>query len=310
MLDLTIGYLSLGKQPEQEKFVRGANMAQGTTELFKKIVASGGEVNLFNVYKGVPLSFPARVIAVDNGNVRVQTDRYQTVCMYIEKKTFLQSQDLPDVLQAEVIDLDSQTRAATLTNFHTAERGIGSRMKVRIQPKDLLEGNIHNQLADNIIRGELADISQDGIAIYLSKEIFPVRQYYVGLQIELTLQLPGEYTINQQPRRAPSQTQSLEDRNAQENVRFSAVSRRDRDTTESLLGADHSRFISNPNLVIQAEIVNLRLDEIYSRYRVGMRILPGDPHRALIAQFIAQRQSEIIREIRVMYDLMLKISEK
>jgi hypothetical protein len=285
-------------------------MAQDMIELFQKIVASGGEVNLFNVYKGVPLSFPARVISVEKGKVRVQTDRYQTVCMYIEKKTFLQSQNLPDVLQAEVLELDSQTRAATLTNFRTAESGIGSRMKVRIQPKDLLEGNIHNPQGDPIIRGELADISQDGIAIYLIRELFPARQYQVGRQINLTMQLPGEYNLAQPPRRPPSQSQSPEDRYAQENVRYSGINRRERFPTESLMGADHSRRVSNPNVVIQTEVVNVRLDETYSRYRVGMRILPGDPHRALIAQFIAQRQSEIIREIRALYDLMLKISER
>ena len=61
-------------------------MAESIMDLFKKMIASGGEANLFNVYKGVPLSFPAKIVSIGDDALNVLTDSYQTVCMYIEKK--------------------------------------------------------------------------------------------------------------------------------------------------------------------------------------------------------------------------------
>jgi hypothetical protein len=121
------------------------------------------------------------------------------------------------------------------------------------------------------VRGELADISQDGLAIYLPRLFFSPRVFFKGARVVITLRLPGDYSSN------PSRPGPI---------------------------------LSDPKVDIHALVANIRLDEAHSRCRIGLKILPNDPPRPLIAQFIAQRQVEIIREIKTMYDLLVKFTGK
>jgi hypothetical protein len=68
--------------------------------------------------------------------------------------------------------------------------------------------------------------------------------------------------------------------------------------------------LENVNVDIHGVIVNTIQEKTNSRYRIGLSILLNDPASGLITQFIAQRQSEIIREIKLMYDLLVQNSEK
>lgn len=219
--------------------------------------------------------------------------------MFFEKKTFIQCKRLPEIYQAEVTDLDPIDRVATLANFSQVVSGIGNRMLVRVQPKEHLEGKVQNQYGDNIVRGELADISQDGLAIYLAKEIFSPRQYSKDANLTITLRLPGVYVTS------PSKTSSgpgkkQTGRLSRENVHFTFINKPAKQPEADL------QTLENPLVSIHGMVVNTNFEESRGCYRIGMRILTNDPSRSYINQFIAQRQSEIIHEIKAMYDLLIQ----
>jgi hypothetical protein len=286
-------------------FTRGKGMAETILELFNKLTASGSEIYLLNVYKGVPLSYAAKIIEVSDYYIRVLTDNYQTVGMYIEKMTYIQSKWLPEILRAEVIELDSREKTARLANFSYVTSGIGKRMQVRIQPKERLEGDIQNTQDNRLVRAELADISQDGLAFYLPKLMFSQREYFKGAQIKVTLYLPGEYKTNQQ-KTDLSLDKASGDRFSRNNVRNITVNSQVPRATGTQPGGAYNRFVSNPKVVIRAMVANVRLEETHSRYRIGAHFLSTDPPWPLIPQFIAQRQAEIVKEIRMMGELLAK----
>ncbi len=285
-------------------------MTQDIMELFRKLVASGGEANLFNVYKGIPLSFPAKIVSVDEETLHVLTDSYQTVCMYMEKKTFIQSRELPEVLQAEVIELNTEDQVATLGNFSIAEPGIGHRAQARIPPKDPLECKIRKLLNDYTVQGELADISQDGLAVYLPKGIFSLKQFREGTQVAATLLLPGEFMVGQPYLTNPAPLENPDDPFTREMTRLNPMAGSEPGASTAMQNISSLQPTINPEVSIHAVVAYLHREKAHSLYRIGMRFLPGDPTQVLIAQFIAQRQSEIIREIKIMYNLLGKIAGK
>lgn len=285
-------------------------MTQNMIDLIRNLAASGEDVYLFNVYKGIPLSFPAKIVEIGESTLRVLTDIYQTLCMYIEKRTYIQSQGLPEVLQAEVIQLDTQERLAVLANLSPAESGIGQRMQVRIPPRIPLGGNIQDQKDNYIIRGELADISPDGAAFYLPAGIFSVEQFHKGALVTVTLTLPGEFYTGLPSASEPQLDGSSDDPFTRETLRVAAASGRELKPVEPLPASANLQRITDPDLSIVSEVANLHLEEFRTRYRIGLRFLPGEAARSLVNQFIVQRQAEIVREIKVMYDLLADITEK
>jgi len=281
-------------------------LADEILSLLNELAASHTEINLLNVYKGVPISFTAQIVGFQGMSMKVRTDQRQTVCMFFEKKTFIQSKGLTEIYQAEVTDLDPIDRVATLANFNRVVSGVGNRVLVRVQPKGSLESNVKNQYSDNIVQGELADISQNGLAIYLPLEIFSPRLYCKDASVTVTLRLPGVY----EPRPSktgPSPLGKSTGRLSREIVRFPFVNKPAAKPSE---GEANPQSLENPLIGIHGIVVNTYLDQSKGCYRIGMRILEDDPSRAFITQFIAQRQKEIIGEIKAMYDLMIKDVEK
>jgi hypothetical protein len=273
---------------------------------FAQIAGAQSEITLLNIFKGVSISFPAQIIELGGYSIKIVADKLQIVSMYYEKKTFIQSPMLPELVEAEVYYIEPHSRIAILTQFTDIYGGIGNRTLVRVQPREPMECVIQSNRDGRSLRGELADVSQDGIAVYLASWMFSPRQAAKGDPYTITISLPGTYD------KGLPKTKSLDnniamDRYAQTSVRFSPTSvGRDRNAADD----DHARRLINPQLRINTELANVHLEESQNRFRLGLRIQPNDPCRAMLKQFITQRQSEIIREVKVMYDLLTKIADK
>ena len=278
-------------------------MADKWIEYFKEIFSAGKEISLLNVFKGIPLSFPAKIEQIDENHIHVCTENHQAVCMYLEKSTYIQSDMLPEVLRADVIDLDAENHLATLGNFSQVKSDIGSRHLVRIQPQEPLEGDIQLTVEDSVERGELADISQNGLGIYVNSSFMNVWRVSKGDELIVSLRLPGVYSIGEYRSDFLDENTPI-DRFARDNIRFSPVP--NREAKKKDYGAMPVHKVSNPKFRIKAIIANITQEKAIDRYRIGMRILSAEPSRTIITQFIAQRQSEIIREIKTLYGMLIK----
>jgi c-di-GMP-binding flagellar brake protein YcgR len=183
-------------------------------------------------------------------------------------------------------------------------------MQVRLPPKNPMEGNIQDQEDNYIVRGELADISLDGAAIYLPKGIFSVEQFHKGALVTFTLSLPGEFYPGLPAASEPQLDDSSDDPFTRETLRVAAASGRELKPVEPPPAGANLQRITDPDLSIEAEVANLHLEELRARYRIGLRFLPGEAAQGLINQFIVQRQAEIVREIKMMYALLADIADK
>lgn len=275
--------------------------------IFQKIAAGKNEINLINVYKGVPILYQASIVEVGPAGLRVKTERYQVVCLFHEKETFIQNNLLPDIVHARVRSLDIPRLEAVLTDFSPVPNRIGDRLMVRVAPKEPITGDVRAPRWEDSFKGELADISQNGIGIYLPRQAAHIRDLEKGSKIFLEFQIPGVYTLGERKSLiTPSEP-------------VNPIERFDRDQLRNLPGPSRSsssqeertvrRTLRDPELSIQGIVVNLRDEPAYERYRVGLRTIPDDQARVVLSQFIAQRQGQIIQEIRDVFDLLAKEKE-
>lgn len=268
---------------------------------FHAIAAAKQHIRLMNVFKGVPIAYEADVVEVSPDSILVRTDRFQIVCLYSERETYLESPNLPNILSARVRSLRVPLSIAELVGFEPVSHSLSDRRNVRVQPAEPLNGEVLPEGANEPFEAELADISQDGMAIFIPRGRYYPPSYHRGAPLTITLQIPGEYE-SVQPK------SSLE-----EPASSDPMARFDRDLlrlaplpSPSSTGSetDRRRKIPFGEMEIHGAIANTREEQSGGRYRIGLRILPNDPSRRLIFQFIAQRQAEIIREVRELYQLI------
>jgi hypothetical protein len=132
--------------------------------IFSNLISEQKPMTLYNTYRGLPLSYVANILAVEKGNLVTRVHRHQAVSMAAEGRTHLSSSTLPEVIRANVVEVDFRNKLATLNEFIGVGNGVGKRTRVRVQPDESLEAVIYD--GRRRIRGRIADISDSGMCIF------------------------------------------------------------------------------------------------------------------------------------------------
>lgn len=278
-------------------------MADSIPSLLQTIARDNIRVSILCVYKGLSVSNATQILQVTDSLARVQVDKYQAVSMFTDRFTFLQSNLLPEIVRADVLKLDLPNQSATLGNFKYMTNGIGNRKVVRVKPKNQVDGEITDKRFNRLVRAELADISHEGMAIYIPRAEYKAWQFSEGVQAIITLRLPGEFDLPA-PKTANTGALSAEslDRFSRSNVRFNPAGSLGGNAAEGT----GKRKVNDPQVSVQSTVMNIHFESSHARYRLGLKVSRDELYSMLVAQFIAQRQSEIIREVQWMYDLIVK----
>jgi hypothetical protein len=275
-------------------------MHEALLQTFRQMLDTQAGLRLLNVYKGVPIAHEASLIDVGPASILVKSSSYQIVCLYHERSTYLQSSNLPSILSARVYQLYSAELQAELTDFEEVPSGVGDRKQVRVKPEEMLKGGIFTSGMGEPLQAELADISREGLAIYIPRMSFYATEYRKGVKIKVKLRFPGEYEVQRRDYMDDSQGRDPLDRFSRDTLRSSSAGGSKRTT-----GTLSTHRVPYPPIEIQGQIANLREEPTNSRVRVGVQILPGDSSLPIIQAFISQRQAEIIREMQQVYNMII-----
>lgn len=272
-------------------------------KFFKRIVKDKVGINLINVYKGVPIAYPATISKIGQDMIKVKAEAFQIVCLHRDRETYIQSKYFPILIKAHVGKVDFAEADAELSGFEVVKGNIGNREQVRVVPADPVTGIIHGEGKDTTYLGELADISLEGMGIYLAREHYSPDIFHIDGRVIIVLRLPIEGGL------PPSTSEALPEHTPIQ-FRFDDVRERTDvprplEATPAIWGVDvTNRSRLSSEFMVEGIIVYLREEKRPNRYRLGLHLLPGSSSRAIISKFIVQRQSEIIREVRTLYDML------
>jgi hypothetical protein len=268
-------------------------------KIFRQLARDGRKVRLLNVYKGIPISYAASIKSIGEASVKIRTGKNQLVCLYREKETYIQNISFPHLIKAGVLLLDYEKVEAMLSRFEYAPAGIGDRIQVRVQPKEQIKSLLQAAGLPTGIRGELADISNDGAAIFIDEKLQSKKACKVGDVIEIHLRLPKPgrpgplRTIFSAPITSDSPGGKLEQKvleDLKDGIEIATAQAKD-DETEDL------------TLQLNGNIANIKTSLPGGKCRIGIQLIPTTS-RVAISRFLSERQAELIREIRALYELV------
>lgn len=273
-------------------------------EIFQELYSEGTAIRLLNVYKGLPIANEAKITAVGPGSIVVSSIKAQIVCMFLDRKTHIQSPALPQIVQADVLQFDTNRMEVRLGNMRFTSGRIGERKQVRVSPVDPVNSLVQPKNLRSMVKGELADISQSGLAIYLPAQVYVPEVFAVGTELIVQLTLPA---INQgfapMVYNAPAPNDPMARFN-RENLRGTGSLYQ---PTESDARRDEPARASGGKLMLRTEIRNARRE--HGRVRIGTRLFPNAEAQAAVTSFITQRQSELVREVKTLYELLNKFEK-
>jgi hypothetical protein len=132
--------------------------------IFNNMVSDKKPVTMYNTYRGLSFSHEADILAVEQGSVATRVHRHQAVSMALEGRTHLHSSILPEVIRANVVEVDFRKKQAILSEFIGVGDAVGKRTTVRVQPSEPLEAEISD--GRRWIRGRIADLSASGMCVF------------------------------------------------------------------------------------------------------------------------------------------------
>ncbi len=147
-------------------------------------------VILLNMFRGVPVSHEATLAIISQKYAALNVDGLQATCIFLEKRAFLQSDFLPDVVQAHPVSVDVAHGEVILTRFSPTGINFARRMSLRVQPKESVRVQIRTRRAT--VMGSMADLSEKGMGIYtfgayVNEQMAFSRNEVVSLELVLPL---------------------------------------------------------------------------------------------------------------------------
>jgi hypothetical protein len=271
--------------------------AAGIVQTILRLVEAQEKIRLLNIYKGVPIAYEAALAQAGESSLVFNTTPYQIVCMYRDKVTHLQCAALSGVVRAQVQALEPANLLAELCDFAPVPEGVGDRREVRVQPEEPLQSELFTPGMGEAFHAELADLSLEGLAVYIPRRNFYPTVYRRGVKIKATLRLPGEYEAGSVTATGSLHLPDPMERFSRETLRLSHAP----GVLKATGKLESRRRLPFPELEIHGNIANLHEEAEMNRVRLGVRIAPGDPSRTYLQAFISQRQAEIVREIQAIY---------
>jgi hypothetical protein len=144
-------------------------------------------LDLLNVYKGVPVVYPATIQHVADEQVSLRVSTPEAICLTLEKTTTVLHHGLDEAVTASVADVNLGAQTAVLSKLHYAAGHIGDRMTVRVAPPSAVE--VPMECGGHSLSGTLIDISMGGLGVHVpagSPNVLRPRAV-----VQLTLALPA-----------------------------------------------------------------------------------------------------------------------
>jgi hypothetical protein len=211
------------------------------------------EVKLINYYKGLPVSYPAKLIEIERDIIELDIYPQQAVVLAQQHHTFIRCKALKHDLFANVQYVNIRKRAASLRKFCYVEIMAERRSYIRLELDPYKDALIRT--ADGVVKGQLTELAINGACVKIEQSC--------NLKIgdEITLSFMMHCNLHQ-----------------------------DFDYT----------------VKTEAKLVGIEGDATPQYYR--FTIIPDKILDRFLAQYLFQRQIEIIREIKDVTDVYIRES--
>jgi len=131
----------------------------------EKIFTNKTPLNLFGIYKGIPIAHKTRILQIDKneGIIKVTANNYQLIAAKFHKEIFLLENDKEYSFRANIKHCIVHKKIMYLNNIEKIQRNAPKRSFIRVQPKNKIDVLLKN--GSQAFHTELYDISLRGLCV-------------------------------------------------------------------------------------------------------------------------------------------------
>ncbi|WP_457598708.1 PilZ domain-containing protein [Hydrogenimonas sp.] len=158
-------------------------------QFLTNIMSNQLPMKLLNIYKGLPISTPTKILKMEEDKIIVTAEKIQKFVMESEKEVVLQSAHLPSDVHADVHFVDNNRPLAILKHLKTMKTSINNRKHTRVTVTSRLPITV--KLGKSHYTGYVHDISINSIAIFFNADKFDENELKER-EAEVSFKLPWE----------------------------------------------------------------------------------------------------------------------
>ena len=158
LLDFYIKYLEFYKTDVDDVSI-------STPKEIEEIFTNKTPLNLFSIYKGIPIAHKTRILEIDKneGIIKVTANNYQLIAAKFHKEIFLLENDKEYSFRANIKHYIIHKKIMYLNNIEKIQRNAPKRSFIRVQPKNKIEVLLKKD--SQKFQAELYDISLRGLCV-------------------------------------------------------------------------------------------------------------------------------------------------
>ena len=162
---------------------------------FRDVIKRGARVGLrlVNYYKGLPISYPATLVEMNNGVLELDLHQQQAVALEATRWTFVKCSLFPHPLLATVKDVDVRRMMASLQKFTFVDILAEQRTSLRLELEPPSDAEI--LLDGGTVEGKVLDISLGGFSIRPSRPCEVAKGSSVRLRVKVPNLLQNTQTV-------------------------------------------------------------------------------------------------------------------
>ncbi|MEO5365593.1 MAG: heme NO-binding domain-containing protein [Magnetococcus sp. WYHC-3] len=140
---------------------------------FREILQQGGEVKIFNLFEGFPVTDYGHVLrrGLEAGAVWVQMPPRQLAALVDEGRALLASRHVRNGFEGTLDRVDWGVKAARLVELRYAQGALGQRRDPRVQPSAEVVVRLSSDERPQGLLALLADLSENGLALWIDPEL-------------------------------------------------------------------------------------------------------------------------------------------
>ncbi len=161
------------------------------TFLEKYTTTDGSKVSLTNYYRGLPITYPAKVLGVERGNIDLDVYPQQAIVIASDHYTLIRSKFFSYPIVAHVQYVNIKKHLVSVNKLSFVEIMAEKRGAVRLDLEPPIRATI--QYEDQAIAGNLVDISTQGLAVSVNNYVTLER----GAEMSVKFLLPDPVLLKQ-----------------------------------------------------------------------------------------------------------------
>ena len=175
------------KKPDFDHVDTGSEEYKDIIATLSKIRTSGSQPRLYNIYKGLPVSYPATIVLLDKEGVLLEVHPNQLGVISIDRFTILKHPSLGEKnLVAEAKSINIDLKRVKLWKFFWVGKQDDQRKHVRVKPRDIIEVLVTTEGGVKF-KGYLIDISVSSFSLLSLKKSIPIDE---GSKVFIQFSIP------------------------------------------------------------------------------------------------------------------------